>query len=207
MQNKTQLSKPSGLTRKKVVNISRRRDSTKHQAILQATRELVEEHGYRALSLKAIASKSNVSRNVLYNWWDGDITRIVEEALLPNVEAWPMPDNGNFKKDIEQFLELTIDAIHKPNVLKGFLIMASEVASDTDELTQISRYFRAPYARMVAQIIKNAERRNEIAIDLEAKYIAQMISGTVLQFAISKKPGRRTAKVVLCKLVMKITAK
>jgi len=116
-------------SRKKDASSGRRRDSTKHQAILQATRELLDEKGYRALSLKSIASRSKVSRNVLYNWWNGDINSIVEESLLPDVSAWPMPDNGNFRQDIEQFLELTIDAIHRPNVLKGILILASEVAN------------------------------------------------------------------------------
>lgn len=199
--------RPSKQPRKKESNAGRRRDSTKHKAILQATRELVEEKGYRGLSIKAIASRSKVSRNVLYNWWDGDIRHIVEEALLPNVKQWPTPDNGNFKDDVEQFLELTIDAIHKPNVLKGFLILASEVANDKGELTQTSKYFRAPYARMVSHIIKNAEDRNEITEGLEAKHIAQMISGSVLQFAISKNPGKRKTKTLLSEFVMKIAAK
>lgn len=193
--------------RKNEHNVGRRRDSSKHQSILQATRELVEEIGYRALSIKAIASRANVSRNVLYNWWDGDIRRIVEESLLPNVNQWPTPDNGNFKDDIEQFLELTINAIHKPNVLKGFLILASEIANDKDELVQTSKYFRAPYARMVRKILKNAEARDEITQGMDAKHIAQMISGSVLQFAISKNPGRRKTKVILSEFVMKIVAK
>ncbi|MFQ3246261.1 MAG: AcrR family transcriptional regulator [Arenicella sp.] len=207
MPIKSKKTTPLRPTRTKDANCGRRRDGTKHQAILQATRELLEEKGYRGLSLKSIASRSKVSRNVLYNWWDGDITSIVEEALLPDVSAWPMPDNGNFMQDIEQFLELTIDAIHKPNVLKGFLILASEVVNDKNELTQTSRYFRAPYARMVGRIIKNAEKRDEIAKGLEPKLIAQMLSGSVMQFAISKNPGKRKTKAVLCQFVMKIAAK
>jgi len=81
------------------------------------------------------------------------------------------------------------------------------VANDKDELTQTSRYFRAPYARMVGQIIKNAEKRNEVAQNLEPKHIAQLISGSVLQFAISKNPGKRKAKTVLTEFVVKIAAK
>jgi AcrR family transcriptional regulator len=200
-------SKPLDLTRNKDATTGRRRDCTKHEAILQATRELIVEKGYRSLSLKSISSRSKVSRNVLYNWWDGDIRRIVEEALLPNVEAWAMPDNGNFKQDIEQFLELTIDAIHKPDVLKGFLILKSEIANDKDQLSQTSRYFRAPHAKLLGRIIKNAEQRDEITKGLEPKHIAQMISGSVMQFAISNTLGRRKTKAVLCEFVLKIAAK
>lgn len=186
---------------------SNRRDSSKHIAILQATRELIEELGYRGLTIKSIASRANVSRNVLYNWWNGDIGRIAEEALLPDVKGWPVPDNGNFKDDIEDFLDLTIDAIHKPNVLKGFLTLAAEIVSDRQELIETTRYFRAPYARVIAQIIKRAESRDEICKDLEPKHIAQIISGSVMQFAISKNPGRRNTKIVLSSLIQKLASK
>lgn len=167
----------------------------------------MEENGLRGLSLKKIAAKANVSRNVLYTWWDGDINRIVEEALLPNVEEWPTPDCGNFKDDIEAFLDLTIEAIHKPNVLKGFLILAAETVSNENELKQTTQYFRAPYSRLVKKIIKNAEARNEITPGLDSKHIAQIISGSVLQFAVSKNPGRRRTKVVLSELVQKLASK
>jgi AcrR family transcriptional regulator len=207
LQIERQKQKPLSLTPTRDVGKGRRRDSTKHQAILQATRELVAEKGYSALSLASIASRSKVSRNVLYNWWNGDIRRIVEESLLPNVEAWAMPNNGNFKQDIEQFLELTIEAMHKPNVLKGFLILKSEIVNDKDQLSQTSRYFRAPYAKLLGRIIKNAEQRDEITKGLEPKHIAQMISGSVMQFAISKTTGRRKTKAVLCEFVIKIAAK
>ena len=204
--NTSTLNHPPATTHKSAA-CKRRRDSSKHEAILHATRLLIEENGYGSLSIKSIASKANVSRNVLYNWWSGDKNRIVEEALLPNVKEWVTPDNGNFKDDIDDFLELTIDAIHRPNVLKGFLILAAEVINNEDELEQTTKYFRAPYARMVSQIIKNAEARDEIMIGLDPKNVAQIISGSVLQFAISKNPGRRRSKSVLSDFVIKLAAK
>lgn len=199
--------KASSASRAKDNNAGRRRDSTKHQDILQATRLLVEEKGYRGLSLKLIATKAGVSRNVLYNWWGGEINRIVEEALLPNVKEWSIPDHGNFKDDIEEFIELTIESIHRPNVLKGFLILAAEVVNDEEELKQTTKYFRAPYARMVGNILKNAEARDEITPGLDSKHVAQLISGSIMQFAISKTPGRRRSKTVLTDFLLKLTSK
>ncbi len=174
---------------------------------MQATRELVEEKGYRGLTLKDIASRAKVSRNVLYNWWDGEVNKIAEEALLPNVREWEVPDHGNFKDDVEALLDLTIDAVHKPNVLKGFLILAAEIVNDKEELIETSRYFRAPYAQLMGKIIKRAEKRGEIAEGLNPKHVAQIVSGSVMQFAISKNPGRRNARVVLSNMLQKLAAK
>lgn len=187
--------------------VGRRRDGTKYQDIIEATRELMGEVGFRGLSLSAIASRANVSRNVLYNWWNGDVSRIVEEALLPDVREWPVPNTGAFESDIDQFLDITIDAIHKPGVLKGFLSLAAEIVDDTAQLSETSRYFRAPYARLLAQILRQAESRDEIDCDLDPNHLAQIISGSVLQFSISKKPGRRNTKAILLKTIQKLVSK
>ncbi len=186
---------------------SRRRNSSKHQAILHATRELVEEKGVRGLSIQLIATRAKVSRNVLYNWWNGDIEHIVEEALLPNVDEWPLPDHGNFKQDIEQLIELSIDALNKPNVLKGFLLLAAETVNEPAILRETARHFRAPYAKIVAHIIKNASGRGEIEPTMDPKIIAQVISGSVVQLAISKTLGRRKTKQAVSEIVCKLLAK
>lgn len=205
MSTKTKLGLSNTRVSKNVESTKRRRDSSKHHAILQATRELVEIHGIRALSLQLIASKAKVSRNVLYNWWDGKTNQIVEEALLPNVAEWPIPDSGNFKQDIAQLIEISSDTLHKPKVLKGFLLLAAEIVREPENLYQTSRYFRAPYAKLVEQILENAKARNEIETKVDASIIAQVISGTLLQFAISKSLSRRKSKTaltdVICDLV------
>lgn len=199
--------KSSSVRRLKDSCNGRRRDSTKHKEILQATRVLLEEKGYQGLSVKSIANKAGVSRNVLYNWWGGEVNRIVEEALLPNVNEWTIPDHGNFKDDIEEIIDLTIDAINRPNVLKGFLILAAEVVNNDEELIQTTKYFRAPYARLIGKILKNAEARSEIALGQEPKNLAQLIAGSAMQFSISKTLSRKRSKAVITDFVIKITAK
>ena len=190
------------------ISLKRRRESSKYQAIMQATRELAEEKGIRGLNLKLIANRANVSRNVLYNWWGGEISKIVEDALLPKVSEWPEPNNGNFKEDIEELIERSIDAVHNPTVLKGFLFLAAEVVRDNDKLDDTARHFRAPYAKLVQKIIKNAEQRGEIVTNedtkIDSKLISQIMSGSILQLAISQSLGRRQAKRALSDVVCKL---
>ncbi len=193
-------------TQKKV---SPRKDSSKYQSILKATRELVDEIGYRAISLKAISSRAGVSRNVLYNWWDGDLNLIVEEAILPNVVEWPIPNTGSLEEDLTEFIEKTIDVMHRPNVLAAYLELASHVVDEPEGLQRVAKKYRAPYARLLGKILQKAEISGELPThnpdtDLHYSIVAQMISGCVLQFAISKKPGRRNAKAVLVKSILKL---
>ncbi|GAA6137140.1 hypothetical protein NBRC116583_08870 [Arenicella sp. 4NH20-0111] len=186
-----------------------RKESSKYQAILQAARELVEENGYRSLSIKAISTRAGVSRNVLYNWWDGDISRIVEEAILPNVSEWSVPNTGSLETDLAMFIDMSIEAMHRPNVLGGYLELASHVVNKPEDLERTSKQFRAPYARLLGKILQKAQSRGELdqynSDDrLHYSVLAQIISGCVLQFAISKKPGKRKTRAVLLNSVLRL---
>lgn len=185
-----------------------KKESSKYQAVLAATRELVESQGYRKLSIKSISSKANVSRNLIYNWWDGDIQRIIEEALLPNVAEWKTPDTGALQTDLEQFIDMSTEALHRPYVLRGYLELASSVVDNPGALTKTNKMFRQPYAKLLKAILKNAKDRGELPKEnetnsLDHAILAQIITGCVLQFAITKNPGKRKAK----KLVLENTLK
>ena len=179
--------------------IGPRKESSKYQAVLVATRELVEAEGYRKLTVKSISSKANVSRNLIYNWWDGDIQKIIEEALLPNVAEWKTPSTGALTTDLRKFIDMSTDALHQPHVLAGYLELASSVVDNPEALQKTNIMFRKPYAKMLKAILENANQRGELS-DFDATgaidhtSLAQIISGCILQFAITKKPGKRKAK-------------
>ena len=189
--------------------IGPRKESSKYQAVLVATRELVEAEGYRKLTVKSISSKANVSRNLIYNWWDGDIQKIIEEALLPNVAEWKTPSTGALTTDLQKFIDMSTDALHQPHVLAGYLELASSVVDNPAALQKTNIIFRKPYAKMLKAILENAKQRGELS-DFDATgaidhtSLAQIISGCILQFAITKKPGKRKAKKLVLESVLKL---
>ncbi|MCH2191250.1 MAG: TetR/AcrR family transcriptional regulator [Gammaproteobacteria bacterium] len=189
--------------------IGPRKESSKYQAVLVATRELVEAEGYRKLTVKSISSKANVSRNLIYNWWDGDIQKIIEEALLPNVAEWKTPSTGALTTDLQKFIDMSTDALHQPHVLAGYLELASSVVDNPEALQKTNIMFRKPYAKMLKAILENAKQRGELS-DFDATgaidhtSLAQIISGCILQFAITKKPGKRKAKKLVLESVLKL---
>ena len=189
--------------------IGPRKESSKYQAVLVATRELVEAEGYRKLTVKSISSKANVSRNLIYNWWDGDIQKIIEEALLPNVAEWKTPSTGALTTDLQKFIDMSTDALHQPHVLAGYLELASSLVDNPEALQKTNIMFRKPYAKMLKAILENAKQRGELS-DFDATgaidhtSLAQIISGCILQFAITKKPGKRKAKKLVLESVLKL---
>ena len=186
-----------------------RKESSRYQSILTATRELVEEVGYRKLTIKAIASRAGVSRNLIYNWWEGDLHLLIEEAVLPNVNDWPQPNTGALEADLEQFIEMTIDALYTNHVLAGYLELVCHVVDKPEALQRTSKKFRNPYARLLGKILQNAEQRGDLQnTDTEERIhytiLAQIISGCVLQFSITKKLGKRKLKAMVLHTILKL---
>jgi len=186
-----------------------KKESSRYQSILTATRELVEEVGYRKLSIKAVASRAGVSRNLIYNWWEGDLQLLIEEAVLPNVCDWPQPNNGAIEADLAEFIEMTIDTLHKNHVLAGYLELACHVNDKHDALQRTSKTYRNPYARLLGKILLSAEQRGDLEnTDTEERIhytiLAQIISGCVVQFLITKKLSKRKLKELVLHTVLKL---
>ncbi len=59
----------------------RRRSDASHAAILAATVELLEEGGYRALTIEGVARRAGVGKQTIYRWWDGSKAALVLEAF------------------------------------------------------------------------------------------------------------------------------
>jgi AcrR family transcriptional regulator len=87
----------------------RPRDGRIDAAIITATRELLLETGYPALSLSAIAARAGTTTAAIYRRWSGK-AQLVHEAVL-SAESIPLPDDsGDIRNEIRALVE-TIRAI------------------------------------------------------------------------------------------------
>ena len=82
----------------------RRRSERARVAILDATNELLHEHGLENLSIEAIAARAGVGKQTIYRWWP---TRapLVADALLHRDDLEPLlaTDTGDVVKDLTKW--------------------------------------------------------------------------------------------------------
>lgn len=84
----------------------RRRSDASHAAILAATVELLEEGGYRALTIEGVARRAGVGKQTIYRWWDGSKAALVLEAFsdVGDRRVQP-PDTGEVRADLLAILD------------------------------------------------------------------------------------------------------
>jgi AcrR family transcriptional regulator len=78
-----------------------RRNPESHAAILAATVELLEEVGYRNLTIEGVARRAGVGKQTIYRWWAGSKAALVLEAFIGiSDERVPPPDTGSIRDDL-----------------------------------------------------------------------------------------------------------
>ena len=109
----------------------RPRDGKIDAAIIQATRDLLLETGYSALSLSAIAARAGTTTAAIYRRWSGK-AQLVHEAILP-AEVMAMPSaSGDVVEDIRALVEATRTMFDRPEVRLALPALIADTVADPD---------------------------------------------------------------------------
>jgi AcrR family transcriptional regulator len=83
-----------------------RRSERSHRAVLDATVELLEQVGYRHLTIEGVARRAGVGKQTIYRWWQGSKPALVLEAFThASDERVEPPDTGDVRRDLLAILE------------------------------------------------------------------------------------------------------
>lgn len=85
------------------VSAGRPRSEEAHQAILDATLELLAEVGFSALTVEGVANRAGVGKATIYRRWSSKLPLVVEAfGQLPALQDC---DTGSVAKDLKTMLE------------------------------------------------------------------------------------------------------
>ncbi|HAZ44218.1 MAG TPA: TetR family transcriptional regulator [Cyanobacteria bacterium UBA11369] len=159
--------------------LGRPRSVQSHQAILQATLEMLAEVGCDRMSIDAIASRAGVGKTTIYRRYKSK-EELVADAIESLREEIVIPDTGTFWGDLDVLIEnaakITLNPLGKQTVA---MIISS--ASSNSQFAQVywTKYLQ-PRREAFAIVIERAKARNEIKADLDAGLVFDMMSGIML---------------------------
>ena len=88
----------------------RPRSEEAHQAILDATLELLVEVGFSALTVEGVASRAGVGKATIYRRWPSKLPLVVE--AFGQLPGFPEVDTGDLAEDLKQMLRGYIQLFH-----------------------------------------------------------------------------------------------
>jgi AcrR family transcriptional regulator len=157
----------------------RPRSIQSHQAMLQATLELLAEVGFEGMSIEAIAARAGVGKTTIYRRYVSK-EELVADAIESVREEIVIPNTGNLRDDIDALIQnaaqITLSPLGRQTVT---MIIGS--ASSNPQFAQIywTKYLQ-PRRKTFAVVLDRAKARNEIPTDLDSDLVFDTMSAIML---------------------------
>jgi AcrR family transcriptional regulator len=161
----------------------RPRSRRAHEAILEATRSLLLENGYPALTIEAVAARAGTAKTTVYRRWSTK-GALVLEATAEHLAIGIVPDSGSTRTDLEVAVRQMAETFS--DRLAAIVMLA--VIANLDEDPFMARTFRTeivyPWRTSAAAALERGVARGDLPPDADIPFLLDVIVGTVFQRAV-----------------------
>ncbi|NDL57207.1 TetR/AcrR family transcriptional regulator [Phytoactinopolyspora mesophila] len=176
----------------------RPRDPAIDQAILEATLNVLHEHGYAGFSLEAVATRAGTTKPTIARRWRRRQELIIA-ALATVLVRPPVPDTGCTRCDLIDGIELLADAVLRrmpPAVLAPLI---ADCAPDRELHQYLTDALVLPTREALALTVKRAIDRGHLRSDTNPELVVDLFASMVFQgglFADSRFDAQRVVEAV-----------
>ena len=170
----------------------RPRSEEAHQAILDATLELLVEVGFSGLTVEGVASRAGVGKATIYRRWASKIPLIVESfGQLPGFEDC---DTGSLAEDLKQMLKRYLE-VFNTTALSAVLPSLAGERFHNPELSVLFEPVSKNRRQPLLAAFDRARERGEIPSDIDIELAADLVVGPIA-VALFFKGGRLKPEMV-----------
>lgn len=170
-------------------------------AILEATNDLLHEHGLEQFSIEAVAARAGVGKQTIYRWWPNRAV-LVADALLDRDDLDPAPpaDTGDVLVDLSRWAGDLAASLGSPRGSATLRMLTAAATDDPETSRRLHEKFSGPLqtqanARLAAAaelVTTPAQRRN--AVDA---IIGFMVFRVLAHQDLTRRGATEMARVVL----------
>jgi AcrR family transcriptional regulator len=141
---------------------------------------ILQDNGYAALNIEAIAAKAGVSKQTIYRWWPS-AAFIVLEALTADMppQETIAPDTGSLKGDLQELVRTTVRALAQR---RGpvYRALIAEAQADPRFAEAFRTSLMEAHRGIMRSILGRAQLRGESAFDTDQELVADIVYGPIL---------------------------
>jgi AcrR family transcriptional regulator len=178
----------------------RPRSAEAHQAILSATLTLLDEIGYRALTIEAVAARAGVGKTTIYRRWPSKLELVIE-AVGEVRPPLPTEDTGSLQGDFLAFQRGQISRVAAGPLPRIAPRLLAESVSDRELHEAVQRVLIEPIRTAIGEVLQRGIDRGELRADLDLELATDVIHGTVV-YRILRSQGDLLAAVAPVPRVM-----
>lgn len=156
----------------------RRRCPQAHDAILDATLELLGEVGYGRLTVEGVAARARVGKTTVYRWWPTR-TSLVIEALDRYLDAPPVQPSGDSRAEVRALVQRIAETFARPPLGEVLPALAVDLTRDPEAAEQF-RQMLGPRRAANAAVLYHAAGRGDLPHDIDPHALLDILAGAIL---------------------------
>jgi AcrR family transcriptional regulator len=154
----------------------RPRSEASREAILSAAFDLLQERGFEAFAIEAVAARAGVGKATIYRWWDSRAALAVECFFTHTQTELRFPDLGSARADFEQQI-LNLGKLLRAPLGKALLSMMIGAKSDPKLAKAFVTRWVLPRKAWGLQRLERAIRDGECAAELDLEATLDLFYG------------------------------
>jgi AcrR family transcriptional regulator len=155
-----------------------KRNPRAHQAILDATVEVLADVGYSRLTIERVAASAGVGKATVYRWWSSK-GHLVGEALAKHLDVTPVPDLGNTRAELIVGLSATVRNYGGPVGGIELTALAADLRADAELMEAFRREFLKPRRAVITEVFGRAVARGDIPAGINDDLVQDIFAGTI----------------------------
>ncbi|MEU9157209.1 TetR/AcrR family transcriptional regulator [Streptomyces sp. NPDC048417] len=147
------------------------------EAIRGAVFEELAAVGYARMSIEGIARRAGVGKTAVYRRWRSKLHLVLDVVSALAVLGLPVPDTGSLEGDLRLLYEVTSRALRHPVASQIIPDLQAEAARNPEIAEAMQKTLREGQDGVASKIIEAAQRRGELAANLDDDLAMDLISG------------------------------
>jgi AcrR family transcriptional regulator len=157
----------------------RPRSETARDAILRAAVELLQDKGFAALSIDAIAARAGVGKATIYRWWPNKAAVVMDAFLADTAPGMPFPDSGSTREDLRSQMRSVTRLFNNPSVGGPFVALIGESQHDPALAAALRERFIASRRAAAKEVLARGIERGELRPDLDLDVTIDALYGAL----------------------------
>lgn len=181
----------------------RPRDARHDRAILEATLDILREHGYGGLTIDGVAANAGVGRPTIYRRWPSKPALVVAALVDSSRLAVPAPDTGSLRRDLIAIQRHQVELMNSPDNRRVTAGLIADLANDPDLAQSYVSKYLAPRRATVWRVLQRGVDRGELDPDVDFAFVYDLLVGPLFMRAVvwgeqlAPDAADRTADVIL----------
>ncbi|TDD83727.1 TetR/AcrR family transcriptional regulator [Actinomadura rubrisoli] len=163
------------------MNRGRPRSGHIDQAVAEAVRELLGEHGYQPLSIDKVAARAGVGKAGIYRRWRSK-AEMVFSVVVHGTRLVPPADTGTLRGDLAALAGHIVALLSAPDARAVVPGLVADIAADPALAERFAAEFIDRERAVLGEILDRAAGRGELPAPGDAAFAHALLLGPIFTY-------------------------